>query len=150
MEAWMDECTQSRINQWMNKSDIDIIGISHFAQREKKLIIENNNIITDHDYISYDNNYTLFGNDRIHFNYKLNIPKNENTFIYSYFRSKPINRMINLSNLTRIKLGDWDEMFKLRIFRMIRTTFLIAIILFLFFNNTSTYFVTKDKNYLLF
>ena len=59
---------------------------------------------------SIDEEYKHRDNDRIWFDYKIVLPKNEKFIIFNYFRSQPLDRSNARPNgLDRIDIGTWEE-----------------------------------------
>jgi len=70
----------------LNKSGVTDLGVRHWTTFEKKLFAVNSRGIQEYDYISfYDNSYSFMGIDRIQFRYRVLMPIDEVTEIYSYY-----------------------------------------------------------------
>ena len=54
--------------------------------------------------------YTYRDDNRIWYNYRVQMPINEITEVYSYFRSKPLDKMNARKNgIDKISIGAWDD-----------------------------------------
>ena len=87
--------------------------------------------------------------DRIWYDYKINMPEGDITEIYSFFRSRPLDRMNSRPNgLDRVAIGSWEEVQASELFRAGRyfVSLLIYILFGLYF--LIFYFVSKENNYL--
>ena len=80
----------------LNKSGETDLGVSHWTTFEKKLFAFNSSGIQEYDYISfYDNSYSFMGIDRIQFRYRVLMPIDEVTEIYSYYKFQPLHRTLS-------------------------------------------------------
>ena len=76
-----------------NKTNKENLGLIHRWNFEKRIIYKNTNKIYSFPLVrSMYNNYTHRSEDRIWYNYKIIMPKDELIEIYSYFRSQPLDR----------------------------------------------------------
>lgn len=133
-----------------NKSDAFEMGIHHNWNFEKKIIFNNSLGITIFPFLDYHNpDYKYRNENRIWFDYKIEMPTNEVTEVYSFFRSRPLDRMNAKENgLDRIAIGSWEEVEYTEFFRI--GQYFISIPVFFFFGMYFLLFfvVSKDKNYL--
>ena len=82
-----------------NLSSTSEMGIHHNWNFEKRIIYKNSMISKSFNFLDYNNdNYEYIDKDRIWYDYKINMPKGDITEIYSYFRSRPLDRMNSHSN----------------------------------------------------
>ena len=135
-----------------NNSNLNELGVSHWANFEKRLIIKNKNGLKELELLSFgDGKYKYFDQNRIWFDYKVSMPKGEITEIYSFYRTKPLHR--TLSGQQRhllISIKPWEDLLYQGFFRVIRVVVTLAVLLYIFFNSISNYFVSRDNNYLYF
>ena len=136
----------------INNLETDEIGIQHFRNSEKKIFVDKGREIREFDYLKFGGEeYKFFEDGRIWFNYRISIETGKLHTIYSFFRSKPIDRIVAKSGrLDRIDIGSWDTIFFREIYRVIVTicgTLASFIFFFLFLAN---YIVIRDKSYLWF
>ena len=135
-----------------NNSNLSELGVSHWANFEKRLIIKNKNGLKELELLSFgDGKYKYFDQNRIWFDYKVSMPKGEITEIYSFYRTKPLHR--TLSGQQRhllISIKPWEDLLYQGFFRVIRVVVTLAVLLYIFFNSISNYFVSRDNNYLYF
>lgn len=134
----------------MNKSKDTDLGIHHHWNFEKKIIFKNSLGVINFPYLnSQSEEYTYRDDNRIWYNYRVQMPINEITEVYSYFRSKPLDKMNARKNgLDKISIGAWGDIEFREFFRasqyIISTPvyFLFGMYFLLFF------LVTKENTYL--
>ena len=105
-----------------NLSSTKEMGIHHFFNFEKKLIYKNSYGIKSYDFLdSEDDHYKYKDNDRIWYDYKIVMPIDGITEIYSFFRSQPLDRMNARQNgIDRITIGTWEQIELSEYFRTFR------------------------------
>ena len=92
-----------------NNSDSNLIGINHNWNFEKKLYIKNSLGLKEFPYWKY-RKHNFLGEGRIGAQYRIIMPKNEDTIIYDFFRSKPFDRfMAKVNGLDRMTIGLWEN-----------------------------------------
>ncbi len=134
----------------LNQTDKSDLGIRHWTTFEKKLFAVNSSGIQEYEFLSFnDGSYSFLGIDRIQFDYRINMPVNEITEIYSFFRFKPLHRTLSTRHET-FRIESWDNIQEQAFFRSLRQVFFYAILIYLFLNGISSTFVTRDPNYFWF
>ena len=79
-----------------NKTNEINLGVRHWTTFENKLYAINSNGIQEYEYISfYDDSYSFIGVDRIQFRYRIMMPTDEITTIYSFYRFRPLHRTLS-------------------------------------------------------
>ena len=79
----------------LNQTDKSDLGVRHWTTFEKKLFAVNSKGIQEYDFLSFnDGSYSFLGVDRIQFDYRINMPVDSITEIYSFFRFKPLQILI--------------------------------------------------------
>jgi len=130
-----------------NKTNEINLGVRHWTTFEKKLYAINSNGIQEYEYISfYDDSYSFIGVDRIQFRYRIMMPTDEITTIYSFYRFRPLHRTLS----TRHKIfgiDTWENLQSQSFFQIMRNIFFYAILIYLFLNSISSFIVTRDSNY---
>ena len=92
-----------------NNSDSNLIGINHNWNFEKKLYIKNSLGLKEFPYWKH-RKHNFLGEGRIGAQYRIIMPKNEDTIIYDFFRSKPFDRfMAKVNGLDRMTIGLWEN-----------------------------------------
>ena len=83
------------------------MGIHHQWNFEERVVYSNSISSTEYDFLDNEfESYSYREENRIWFDYKLIMLKDEVTNVYSYFRSQPLNRiMAKKNNLERIDIG---------------------------------------------
>jgi len=134
----------------LNQTDKSDLGVRHWTTFEKKLFAVNSKGIQEYDFLSFnDGSYSFLGVDRIQFDYRINMPVDSITEIYSFFRFKPLHRSLSKRHET-FRVEFWDNIQKQAFFRSLRQVFFYAILIYLFLNGISTLIVTRDPNYFWF
>ena len=132
----------------LNQSDESDLGVRHWTTFEKKLYAVNSKGIQEYDYIKFDDDsYNFIGIDRIQFRYRIVMPINEITTIYSFYRFKPLHRTLSTRHVT-FGIDSWENLQSQAFFQIMRNIFFYAILIYLFLNSISSFIVTKDSNYL--
>ena len=76
---------------------------------EKKLFVKNSLGLKEYPYWKFREN-SILGQDHIGAQYRILMPKNGNTVIYDFFRSKPFDRYYAMVNgLDRMTIGLWEN-----------------------------------------
>ena len=84
-----------RLSVQNNSNEVDL-GVRHWTTFEKKLFAVNSKGIQEYDFLSFnDGSYSFLGVDRIQFDYRINMPVDSITEIYSFFRFKPLHRSLS-------------------------------------------------------
>ena len=124
----------------LNKTNTEILGIQHNWNFEKKLMYKNSERTVEYPFLDSEyNNYKHIDENRIWFDYKILMPKNEITYVYSYFRSQPLDRiMVRKGSLDRLSVGPWEE---IKLKQIYRTTSFFVYIAVLFFLACTLYFI---------
>ena len=131
----------------LNKSGITNLGIRHWTTFEKKLFAVNSKGIQEYDYISfYENSYSFMGIDRIQFRYRVIMPINEVTEIYSYYKFQPLHRTLSTRHVT-FGISTWEDLQFQGLFQIMRIVFFYAILIYLLVNSIASFWVTRDSNY---
>ena len=92
-----------------NNSDSNVIGLNHNWNMEKKLFVKNSLGLKEYPYWKFREN-SFLGQDHIGAQYRILMPKNGNTVIYDFFRSKPFDRYYSKVNgLDRMTIGLWKN-----------------------------------------
>ena len=133
-----------------NESSTSEMGLHHNFNFEKKLIYKNSYGIKSFNFLdSEDENYKYKDKDRIWYDYKIIMPKDEITEIYSFFRSQPLDRMnAKEGGIDRITIGTWEQIEFTEYFRTFRYIINVSVFFFFSIYFLMFYFVSKDKNYL--
>ena len=133
-----------------NQTENQYLGIHHHWNFEKKLIYINSLGEIIYPFLdSIDEEYKHRDNNRIWFDYKIVLPKNEKTIIYNFFRSQPLDRSNARPNgLDRIDIGTWEEIefranYRTQSFFVYIAVFFSFGMYFLFY-----FFISKEKSYL--
>ena len=112
----------------LNQTDKSDLGIRHWTTFEKKLFAVNSKGIQEYDFLSFnDGSYSFLGVDRIQFDYRINMPVDSITEIYSFFRFKPLHRSLSKRHET-FRVEFWDNIQKQAFFRSLRQVFFYAIL----------------------
>ena len=131
----------------LNKSGITNLGIRHWTTFEKKLFAVNSSGIQEYDYISfYDNSYSFMGIDRIQFRYRVLMPIDEVTEIYSYYKFQPLHRTLSTRHEI-FGISTWEDLQFQSLFQIMRIVFFFAILIYLLVNSIASFWVTRDSNY---
>ena len=134
----------------LNLSSTSEMGIHHHWNFEKRIIYENSFNFKSFNFLDYNNdNYEYMTKDRIWYDYKIDMPTGDITEIYSFFRSRPLDRMNSHSNgLDRIAIGSWEEIQVSELFRAGR--YFISLLIYVLFGLYFLifYFISKENNYL--
>jgi len=134
----------------LNLTSTSEMGIHHHWNFEKRIIYDNPNQSISYNFLDYNNeNYEYMDKDRIWYDYKIQMPTNKITVIYSFFRSRPLDRMNSFPNgLDKIAIGSWKEIQISELFRASR--YFISLLIYILFGLYFLifYFVSKDNNYL--
>ena len=134
----------------LNQTDKSDLGVRHWTTFEKKIFAVNSKGVQEYDFLSFnDGSYSFLGVDRIQFDYRINMPVNGITEIYSFFRFKPLHRTLSTRHET-FRIESWDNIQKQAFFRSLRQVFFYAILIYLFLNCISSTVVTRDPNYFWF
>ena len=103
----------------------DKIGLSHNFNYEKKIFIKNSLGVDEFSYwrAGIDKHFeeTHIGSE-----FRINIPKNEKTIIYNFFRNYPVDRFNSMDNYHRMMIGSWESVRNKEFFRLIGKTIFIA------------------------
>jgi len=133
-----------------NKTDKVNLGLVHRWNFEKRIIYKNPNKIYSFPLVrSTYNNYTHRSEDRIWYNYKIIMPKDELVEIYSYFRSQPLDRnQIFEGGLDWMAIGLWQDIEFNEIMRLSGYVVMISMLIcfclyFLFY-----FVVSNERSYL--
>ena len=136
-----------RLSVQNNSNEVDL-GVRHWTTFEKKLYAVNSKGIQEYDYIKFnDDSYNFIGIDRIQFRYRIVMPINEITTIYSFYRFKPLHRTLSTRHVT-FSIDSWENLQSQAFFQIMRNIFFYAILIYLFLNSISSFIVTRDSNYL--
>ena len=136
-----------RLSVQNNSNEVDL-GVRHWTTFEKKLYAVNSKGIQEYDYIKFnDDSYNFIGIDRIQFRYRIVMPINEITTIYSFYRFKPLHRTLSTRHET-FGVDSWENLQSQAFFQIMRNIFFYAILIYLFLNSISSFIVTRDSNYL--
>ena len=133
-----------------NSTKNEVMGIHHNFNFEKKLIYENKLGLKIFNFLdSEQKDYKYKDENRIWFDYKIQMPIGEVTEIYSYFRSQPLDRVNSRKGgLDKISIGTWKEIEFAENFRTLRYLITIPVFLFFAIYFLMFYLVSRDKNYL--
>ena len=133
-----------------NKTDKVNLGLVHRWNFEKRIIYKNSNKIYSFPLVrSIYDNYTHRSEDRIWYNYKIIMPKDELVEIYSYFRSQPLDRnQIFEGGLDWMAIGLWQDIEFNEIMRLLGYVVMISMLIcfglyFLFY-----FVVSNERSYL--
>lgn len=130
-----------------NKTNEINLGVRHWTTFEKKLYAINSNGIQEYEYISfYDDSYSFIGVDRIQFRYRIMMPTDEITTIYSFYRFRPLHRTLSTRHEI-FGIDTWENLQSQSFFQIMRNIFFYAILIYLFLNSISSFIVTRDSNY---
>ena len=108
-----------------NNLKTDKIGLSHNFNYEKKIFIKNSLGIDEFSYWKLGLERHR-GEDHIGGAYQLKIPMNELTFIYDFFRNKPVDRFNSKDNYHRMMIGTWESLENKEFYRLIGNVAFIA------------------------
>ncbi|MDG2196610.1 MAG: SpoIIE family protein phosphatase [SAR324 cluster bacterium] len=133
-----------------NKLDEVNLGLVHRWNFEKRIIYKNFEKIYSFPLVrSIYNNYTHRSEDRLWYNYKIIMPKDEPVEIYSYFRSQPLDRnQIFEGGLDWMAIGLWQDIEFNEVMRLLGYVVMISMLIcfslyFLFY-----FLVSKERSYL--
>ena len=127
----------------INELENNELGLNHNFNREKKIFIKNSNGIKDYPYWKWGVNEQIEEN-RIGSQYLIKAPKNEETIIYNFFRSKPFDRFMSLENgLDRMMIGTWKKLRLKEILRIVGSVSFFTPALFFGFYFFFIYLVSK-------
>ena len=95
----------------MNNTKQEKLGLHHNWNFEKKLIYKNNQLLREFPFVdSEDRPYIYRTDERIWYDYKIQMPVGEVTEISSYFRSQPLDCLYARSGGSdRILVGNREE-----------------------------------------
>ena len=133
-----------------NKTKEENLGLVHRWNFEKRIVYKN----TNKEYIfplvrSVYNEYIHKSEDRIWYNYKIIMPKDDLVEIYSYFRSQPLDRnQIFEGGLDWMAIGLWQDIEFNEVMRLLGYVVMISMLIcfglyFLFY-----FIVSKERSYL--
>ena len=93
----------------MNNLSTDLIGLTHNFNREKKIFAKNSLGIKEYDYwkLGFSEHRT---DSNIGAMYKILMPQQEITYIYDFFRNKPVDRFNSKENYHRMMIGTWQSL----------------------------------------
>ncbi len=92
-----------------NNLESNVIGLNHNWNMEKKLYVKNSLGVKEFPYWKH-REHNFVGQEHIGAQYRILMPKNENTIIYNFFRSKPFDRYYAMVNgLDRMTIGLWKD-----------------------------------------
>jgi len=133
-----------------NKMNEENLGLVHRWNFEKRIIYKNIYKIHSFPLVrSIYNYYTHRSDDRLWYNYKIIMPKDEIVEIYSYFRSQPLDRnQIFEGGLDWMAIGLWQDIEFNEIMRLLGYVVMISMLIcfglyFLFY-----FVVSKERSYL--
>ena len=113
-----------------NNLKSNIIGLNHNWNLEKKLYIKNSLGSKEFPYWKHRKNI-FWGEGRIGAQYRIIMPKNEDTIIYDFFRSKPFDRyMAKVNGLDRMTIGLWEDVRMRELFRFAGNIGFMSVTLF--------------------
>ena len=92
-----------------NNLKSNIIGLNHNWNFEKKLYIKNSLGSKEFPYWKH-RKHNFLGEGRIGAQYRIIMPKNEDTIIYDFFRSKPFDRYMAKVNAVVACRLDWGKL----------------------------------------
>lgn len=131
-----------------NKMNEVNLGLVHRWNFEKRIIYKNIYKIYSFPLVrSIYNHYTHRSEDRLWYNYKIIMPKDEIVEIYGYFRSQPLDRnQIFENGLDWMASGLWQDIKFNKIMRLLGYVVMISMLIcfglyFLFY-----FVVSKEKN----
>ena len=132
-----------------NKTKEENLGLVHRWNFEKRIIYKNTGKIYSFPLVrSIYNSYTHRSEDRIWYNYKIIMPKNDLVEIYSYFRSQPLDRnQIFEGGLDWMAIGLWQDIEFNEIMRLLRYVVMISTLIcfgLYFFH----FVVSNERSYL--
>ena len=86
------------------------------------------------------------GIDRIQFRYRVLMPIDEVTEIYSYYKFKPLHRTLSTRHEI-FGISTWEDLQFQSLFQIMRIVFFFAILIYLLVNSIASFWVTRDSNY---
>ena len=95
----------------LNNSKQEKLGLHHNWNFEKKLVYQKNKLLREFPFVdSEDRPYTYQTDERLWYDYKIQMPVGEVTEIFSYFRSQPLDCLNARSGgIDRILIGNREE-----------------------------------------
>ena len=126
-----------------NNLKSNIIGLNHNWNFEKKLYIKNSLGSKEFPYWKH-RKHNFLGEGRIGAQYRIIMPKNEDTIIYDFFRSKPFDRyMAKVNGLDRMTIGLWEDVRMRELFRFASNIGFMSVALFFGLYYFFIYLVSK-------
>ena len=108
-------CAQSIVyGYWVkliirNNLETNEIALNHNRNMEKKLYVKNSSGLKEYPYWKHREN-SFIGESRIGAQYRILMPRNEDTIIYNFFRSSPFDMFYSMTNgVDRMTVGLWKD-----------------------------------------
>ncbi|NDB03404.1 MAG: hypothetical protein EBY38_07060, partial [Flavobacteriaceae bacterium] len=134
----------------LNNSKQEKLGLHHNWNFEKKFIYKNNQLLRDFPFVdSEDRPYIYRTDERIWYDYKIQMPVGEITEIFSYFRSQPLDRVNSRpGGIDGILIGTWEEIEFREMIRVSQYLIIVPVLFCFSLYFLCFFFVSKESSYL--
>ncbi len=134
----------------LNNTKQEKLGLHHNWNFEKKLIYKNNQLLREFPFVdSEDRPYMYRTDERIWYDYKIQMPVGEVTEIFSYFRSQPLDRLNSRpGSIDRILIGTWEEIEFREMIRVSQYLIIVPVLFCFSLYFLCFFFVSKESSYL--